>query len=292
VNVNLFSKYNCEFFPTIGLKITNKCRMQCGFCCEPDRSKTTPTFNIIEPILIKLSNWGTKRICITGGEPLLHDQLNKIIESIKRLEMKSVLLTADPEKVINNINAIENVDQVRISVHGYGDIHNKIVGRGNCFEQFEKAIRILKKKNLKVSITTVVSKKNIDEAEKIANWAKALGVEEYFIFGLMNSGNGIDYIDEYGKLTSMELETLVNNLKYRFADHHFSIKCYSYDRNAECIIVYGTGEIIIDPYPLAPKYQLSLGNLNVDSKSKILNNFLKDENNLFGYNKHLEEALL
>ncbi len=287
---NLFKEFGNGFFPTIGLKITYKCRMKCDFCCEPNRNGKTPKFEELKPILQRLSDWGTRRICVTGGEPMLHPELRKILDLIKKLNMSSVLVTGDPEYVLKKINEIKSLDQIRFSIHGFNEMHDRIIGKNNCFDLAEKAIKKLITKNVNVAVTTVVTNKNLKEIEKIAVWAKNLGVRDYFLFGVMKSGKGNDFINKTGKIESKELLNIKDNLEKKYASDNFTLKCYTYDRNSECIIVYGTGDIIIDPYPTGPNHQLKLGNLNYDNKFNILREFLKDDNNIVGYNDHLCET--
>ena len=65
----------------IQLSPTNKCNLKCGFCsCKNENRDTELSFEEIQLIISKFSTLGTKAVTITGGgEPLMHPQINEII---------------------------------------------------------------------------------------------------------------------------------------------------------------------------------------------------------------------
>jgi hypothetical protein len=62
---------------------------------------------------------------------------------------------------------------------------------------------------------------------------------------------------------------------------------YEYKNSADCVLVYGDGRVVIDPYPHNDSFQLEIGNLFSDDRVAILNNFNKDPINFQGHCKHL-----
>lgn len=62
--------------------ITNKCNLNCSFCSCSDRQKTLEMkFDEVKEVIDILSDRGAKAITFSGGgEPLLHEQLNEIID--------------------------------------------------------------------------------------------------------------------------------------------------------------------------------------------------------------------
>ena len=62
---------------------------------------------------------------------------------------------------------------------------------------------------------------------------------------------------------------------------------YEYSNNAECILVYGDGRVVIDPYPNSQSFQLKIGNIFSDTPSQIFERFMADPENYQGHSKHL-----
>jgi len=95
-----------------------RCNLACAYCNEyDDHSKPVPLEEMIRR-LDHLANLGTNVITISGGEPLLHPELDDIIAHVRRRAMiagmitNGYLLTADRVKRLNRAG----LDHLQISV--------------------------------------------------------------------------------------------------------------------------------------------------------------------------------
>jgi MoaA/NifB/PqqE/SkfB family radical SAM enzyme len=95
-----------------------RCNLACAYCNEyDDHSKPVPLEEMIRR-LDHLANLGTNVITISGGEPLLHPELDDIIAHVRRRGMiagmitNGYLLTADRVKRLNRAG----LDHLQISV--------------------------------------------------------------------------------------------------------------------------------------------------------------------------------
>src|SRR5713226_2764934 len=70
-----------------------RCNLSCKYCNEyDDFSKPVPTETMFRRV-DKLAELGTSVITISGGEPLLHPELDEIIRRIRRRGMIAGLIT-------------------------------------------------------------------------------------------------------------------------------------------------------------------------------------------------------
>src|ERR671914_332845 len=61
-----------------------RCNIDCGYCNEYDKvSKPVPTATMLERI-DKLADLGTSVIAFSGGEPMLHPELDQLIARIRQ----------------------------------------------------------------------------------------------------------------------------------------------------------------------------------------------------------------
>jgi MoaA/NifB/PqqE/SkfB family radical SAM enzyme len=95
-----------------------RCNLACAYCNEfDDHSKPVPIETMFQR-LDRLADLGTNIITISGGEPLLHPDLDLIIERIRRNGMipgmitNGYLLTADRIKRLNRAG----LDHLQISI--------------------------------------------------------------------------------------------------------------------------------------------------------------------------------
>ena len=98
--------------------VTRRCNLACTYCNEFDNfSQPVPTAELIHRIDL-LAALRTTVITLTGGEPLLHPQLDEIIRSIRRRGIIAVLVTngylLTPDRIRGFNRA--GLDRMQISV--------------------------------------------------------------------------------------------------------------------------------------------------------------------------------
>lgn len=98
--------------------VIRRCNLACTYCSEfDDYSKAVPTRDLCERI-DHLARLGTTSINLTGGEPLLHPEIEQVIAHIRRRGMLAVmvsngyLLNAEKIKRLNQAG----LDRLQISV--------------------------------------------------------------------------------------------------------------------------------------------------------------------------------
>src|SRR5205085_9636402 len=60
-----------------------RCNLPCGYCNEYDKVSQPEPLEVMKRRLDKLAELGTSIITISGGEPLMHPQLDDIIRHIR-----------------------------------------------------------------------------------------------------------------------------------------------------------------------------------------------------------------
>src|SRR5579872_3604425 len=86
-----------------------RCNLSCAYCNEYDKhSDPVPTATMFQRI-DRLADLGTTIITISGGEPLLHPELDEIISHVRHRRIiagmitNGYLLTADRIKRLNRV---------------------------------------------------------------------------------------------------------------------------------------------------------------------------------------------
>ncbi|PKN08394.1 MAG: hypothetical protein CVU73_08070 [Deltaproteobacteria bacterium HGW-Deltaproteobacteria-8] len=272
---------------SVGFKLTGACEYHCPFCCEPDRSqKVYPVVNFTK-ISEMLWRHGTKRLCFTGGDPLLYKELYEVLSYTTRLGFKNVLLTANGRLLKKNIKAVGgNVDAVRFSVHGIREKHDKVVDCVGSFEEMESAIAILRDLRVSIYAATVVTNESVDDLCEILKWCAAEQISHLFLFELMKSGAGKEYVDNKGTVDDDALRSLLERLRQSDDAAKVEIIHYDYKSKGDCVLIYGNGAICIDPYPGSENFQLYVGNIFDEGLEKIIERISADPENVNGYVEH------
>ena len=70
-----------------------RCNIDCGYCNEYDKVSPPVPFDTMMARVDKLAELGTAVVAFSGGEPLLHPQLDDLIRRIRRHGMMAGLIT-------------------------------------------------------------------------------------------------------------------------------------------------------------------------------------------------------
>ncbi len=286
--VQSYTKEEIDFFPTIGIKLTGKCRHSCPFCCEPDRQQNDAPLEAMYLILDTIKKAGTKRLCFTGGEPLLYPHIKSVLHHAHELGFYNLLLTTDGELLIKHLDDIGSlVSAVRFSVHGLNAHHDSVVNFNDSFKNIETACKILATKNIESNATTVVTNENVFTLDDIAEWCVDTGIKKWFLFGLLQSGLGAAYQKEHGIVKGEDIRAKADCIRKQCGDQ-LELIVYEYENSAECILIYGDGRVVIDPsFSSGDNCQEVIGNILNESPHVIMAKFNSSSDNISGYGNHL-----
>ena len=164
----------------VGWNVTFRCNCKCSLCQSGkfvDRDKELSE----KECLGIIRELGKARICllsITGGEPLLREDLYKIIKEAKRYDISVNLLTNGALLAASTGMLIEaGVDTITISIDSFSpEAHDLIRQHPGLFQKVEtgiKSLRRMRKNNKpRIVLGVTVSKKNYNSLGKIEDYWK------------------------------------------------------------------------------------------------------------------------
>src|SRR5579872_7134527 len=166
-----------------------RCNLACAYCNEyDDFSKPVPTDVVVRRIN-KLADLGTSIITLSGGEPLLHPDLDDIIAAMRRRRVMAGMITngylLTPERV-QRLNAA-GLDHLQISIDNVmpDDVSKK------SLKVLDKKLQVLAEHALfHVNINSVVGGgiHNPDDALVVGKRAIELGFSA--TVGIIHDGDG------------------------------------------------------------------------------------------------------
>jgi MoaA/NifB/PqqE/SkfB family radical SAM enzyme len=167
-----------------------RCNIDCGYCNEYDKiSKPVPTAEMIARI-DRLAALGTSVVAFSGGEPLLHPDLDSLIRRIREHGMIAGLITNGYLLSRKRIEALNEagLDYLQISIDNV-----------EPDEVSKKSLRLLESKlqwladhaDFDININSVVGGgiKNPEDARTINTRARELGFSTSI--GIIHDGSGI-----------------------------------------------------------------------------------------------------
>ncbi|HZU45381.1 MAG TPA: radical SAM protein [Terriglobales bacterium] len=166
-----------------------RCNLSCKYCNEYDAVSKPLPLETMFPRIDHLAQLGTTIICISGGEPLLHPELDQIIGRVRShgiiagLITNGYLLTADRIKALNRAG----LEHLQISIDNVqpDDISKK------SLKVLDKKLQLLAEfAEFHVNINSVVGGgiRNPQDAQVIGKRALELGFTS--TVGIIHDGDG------------------------------------------------------------------------------------------------------
>jgi len=145
----------------VQFSVTDRCDSKCVYCWAnfAKRGYNELTFDEVKQIVDELSNLGTWRINLVGGEPLLRDDIRDIISYIKSRGIDCTMTTNGhfiPEK----IDEIKDIDLLCVSLDGDEKTHDMNRGKGS-YQKAIAGIEVAEENNIPIQLATVITKNNL-----------------------------------------------------------------------------------------------------------------------------------
>src|SRR5262249_21674895 len=95
-----------------------KCNIDCGYCNEYDKVSPPVATDVMRSRIDKLADLGTSVVAFSGGEPMLHPDLDDLIRHIRARGMMAGLITNGYFLVPNRIAQLNDagLDFLQISI--------------------------------------------------------------------------------------------------------------------------------------------------------------------------------
>jgi len=86
--------------------VTRRCNLSCGYCTEYDNHSLSVPFTLLRDRIDALHRLGVVQIALLGGEPLLHEDLDKIVAHANRASQTSLTTNGflGSEDIIRRLN--------------------------------------------------------------------------------------------------------------------------------------------------------------------------------------------
>lgn len=164
--------------------LTEGCNLRCRHCWispkyqSAENSYPALNLDLFKSIIEQAKPLGLTGVKLTGGEPLLHPQIHRILEVVQtenlslNAETNGVLCT--PE-LANKIAACKD-PFVSVSLDGANaETHEWVRGITGCFDAALKGIRNLVKAGFRPQLIMTIMRHNKDQMEQIVSLAERLG---------------------------------------------------------------------------------------------------------------------
>lgn len=201
------------------LIVTRKCNLSCTYCNEYDKVSPPVPLEELEKRIDHLAQLGTAIITLSGGEPLLHPDLEKVIRRIRDRGMACTMITNGylmTEKRILSLNEA-GLQELQISIDNIepDDVSMK------SLKVLDKKLQLMQKHaEFKININSVLGISDERTPDAIAVAKKAIEYGFSHSVGVLHDGSGhLKPLSEKQLATYHEIgkmgKSFVHNFNYR-----------------------------------------------------------------------------
>ncbi|ASQ89711.1 methyltransferase type 11 [Prosthecochloris sp. GSB1] len=186
------SSLDLENIRELWFHLTNRCNMRCAHCLFSSEPSATGALDAETVLRLAGEAWltGCRLFALTGGEPLVHPDINAILRGLLDLEGSHVALLTNgllAEKLIRDFSLELDRLHLQISIDGIGAEHDAIRGKG-AFGRLTANLRSIRSAGVPCTLSMCVTRDNMTEMERVVDYASANEVSNvhfmwYFIRG-------------------------------------------------------------------------------------------------------------
>ena len=187
--------------------ITNRCNLRCAHCYQEGYSGAEELDlnglkRIADDIIRTLAKWNKRGdIAITGGEPLLKEEMFPLIhylESADEISSLDILSngTLINDKILAQIQHLTKLRCVQVSLEGASPESNDAIRGKGTFQKVIRAIRLLRSGGVSVNIMFTLQRRNVGDIPALIDLAIAEGISNLTIERFVPIGSGAKIRDE------------------------------------------------------------------------------------------------
>lgn len=195
------------------ISITSACNMKCIYCHnEGNKAICSLTKKEIEELIKSAKGLGLEKVRITGGEPLIHPEIEEICKMLKTEYNLKVGINSNIIEIEKLLKMIESgyIDRVVVGLDYIDGKISKQSPIGKSSKEILEGILEIKKRNCNVTISTVYNG-NYNNTYKILKWGIENGIRVKILEEVKNEiaeTSTKSYIDVRDKLIKdFNLET-------------------------------------------------------------------------------------
>ena len=208
---------------------TTRCNLNCLHCgsdCSMDSSRPDMLMEDFLSALDTIENPAKNFIvALTGGEPLLRDDLETCGREIRKRGKRWGMVTNghryDPERHMALLNA--GMGALTISLDGLQESHDWLRNTPNSFTRVDRAIELAAgSARLNFDVVTCVNKRNCGELSEICGYLVSKGVKAWRLFTIVPIGRARKHPELF--LSDAEFKGMMDFIAERRRENSMEVK--------------------------------------------------------------------
>ena len=166
---------------TLIAELTYRCALRCPYCSNPTSYEAVPALetDTWRRAFREADDLGIMQIHLTGGEPLLRDDLEELIREAHDLDLYINLITSGIPLQRSRLDRLVEcgLTSVQISIQGATERSSDQIAGISCFRRKCEVARWVKEAGLPLTMNVVMHRGNLDEINAVVAFAEEIGAD-------------------------------------------------------------------------------------------------------------------
>lgn len=238
-------------YKSLVIQASNRCPCYCPGCYNHFSKVEISTEQILTFALKYKGFFNTKKITLSGGDPLLRNDIVRLIDGLLDMQIEVSVDTVGLELLKRNselIRVLKKVNMLGVPLDGITDSTLDSFRKGLFIAETKQVIDVAKNCSMKICINTVVHSKNIHEIIEIAEYIKTVGcVEKWQLFQYMPIGpRGVQNARVYS-IPDEKFKSIEKDIVSYIFNNQIKIECKSLASRKNKYIMLGADGFIWYP---------------------------------------------
>lgn len=173
--------------------LTERCILRCRYCAIWRSASEELGTETWKQLFHQMADAGTERVGLTGGEPMLREDIGALVKSARSVGL-TVNLMSSGYAIKDRLDELADLDFLGISLDGPADVHDALRGRGSFAVALE-AIEVASGAGISVWTTTVLTRAVCSTLKEFLPILRALGVRSSFQPVMPELAKGRDFTE-------------------------------------------------------------------------------------------------
>jgi MoaA/NifB/PqqE/SkfB family radical SAM enzyme len=190
------------------IELTRDCPLRCRHCsvCSEAGNPVHLSTEVVMTVIKDFITMGGEKVILTGGEPLVHPELMKILESINEIGLKPVLFSSGIIHEGGSYRAVSEPELLRLKpfissivfslYSGSSSKHEYVTQRQYSFSMSLRSIQACIKQGIPTEVHFVPMRINYEDLLGVAQISQILGIQKIHVLRFIPHGRGEEYTDE------------------------------------------------------------------------------------------------
>lgn len=226
------------------IELTSNCNLKCIHCYGGfEKCNLFMPYELVTKLIDQLEEMGIESVELTGGEITTHPHLYDIVRYLLNSRITRISLLTNglllSEEILSLIEQYPNRIIIQVDLHGLTDEYlNWFMGTTNYVERNKEIIKRVSEVAQLFRVATIVTRRNLNQIEDIADWLYANNVRHYGVSLVIPEGRAIECNEKDLFLNESELkefDSILDRIDAKYPSFISVIDSYQDKSNCGCV---------------------------------------------------------